>query len=315
MKTSRVAEVKSAFIREIRSSIPFLLMVAPLLVGAAFAQQKLSLGDNAALRYYAAFAQMRDYAITDAEAKKLNGILDGPVPYDDSQYKDLVEKNKPALETLARGAALPQCDWGLDYIGEDTPVDYARNALALGRLNVLYAFHLMIAGDKAAAVSAIKAGLRFSQDVANGGSLFATLAAKSLLLTHLRAIAFVRSAAIGAAKGSRTPRRRRSRLAIRGETRSRSPAWTLLQRPPSFRCPYPDNFVLPSRSQRAQSAKPGRTPRPAAATCQPAPQPQSRLGRKARPEQSPRAGARTTAMSEGKIEWPILARSVRQSLP
>jgi hypothetical protein len=191
MKLSRVAEVKSAFIREIRSSIPSLLMVVPLLVGAAFAQQKLSLGDNAALRYYAAFAQMQDYAITDAEAKKLNGILDGPVPYDDSQYKDLVEKNKPALETLARGAALPNCDWGLDYIGEDTPVDYARNALALGRLNVLYAFHLMIAGDKAAAVSAIKAGLRFSQDVANGGSLFATLAAKSLLVTHLRAIAFV----------------------------------------------------------------------------------------------------------------------------
>jgi hypothetical protein len=191
MKSSRVAEVKSAFIREIRSSIPSLLMVVPLLVGAASAQQKLSLGDNAALRYYAAFAQMQDYAITDAEAKKLNGILDGPVPYDDSQYKDLVEKNKPALETLARGAALPNCDWGRDYVGEDTPVDYARNALALGRLNVLYAFHLMIAGDKAAAVSAIKAGLRFSQDVANGGSLFATLAAKSLLVTHLRAIAFV----------------------------------------------------------------------------------------------------------------------------
>jgi hypothetical protein len=191
MKPLRTAERKSAFIREILSSIPSLLMVVALLVSAAFAQQKPSLGDNAALRYYAAFAQMQDYAITDAEAKKLNGILDGPVPYDDSQYKELVEKNKPALETMARGAALPKCDWGLDYLGEDTPVDYARNALALGRLNVLYAFHLLIAGDKDGAVSAIRAGLRFSQDVANGGSLFATLAAKSLLVAHLRAIAFV----------------------------------------------------------------------------------------------------------------------------
>jgi len=191
MKTSRVSKIKHAFIREIRSSIPSLLMIVILLAGAAFSQQKPSLGDNAALRYYAAFAQMQDYAITDAEAKKLNGILDGPVPYDDSQYKDLVEKNKFALETMARGAALPKCDWGLDYIGEDTPVDYARNALSLGRLNVLYAFHLLIAGDKDGAVSAIKAGLRFSQEVANGGSLFATVAAKSLLVTHLRAIAFV----------------------------------------------------------------------------------------------------------------------------
>jgi hypothetical protein len=190
MKASLVSRDKSAFIREIRSSIPSLLMVAILLASAAFAQQKPSLGDNAALRYYAAFAQMQDYAITGVEAKKLNGILDGPVPYDDSQYKDLVEKNKPALETMARGAALPKCDWGLDYIGEDTPVDYARSALALGRLNVLYVFHLLIAGDKDGAVSAIKAGLHFSQDVANGGSLFATLAAKSLLDTHLRAIAF-----------------------------------------------------------------------------------------------------------------------------
>jgi hypothetical protein len=191
MKTSRVLKNKSAFIRETRISIPSTLMVVALLVSTAFAQQKPNLGDNAALRYYAAFAQMQDYAITDAEAKSLNGILDGPVPYDDSQYKDLVEKNKPALETLARGAALTKCDWGLDYIGEDTPVDYARSALALGRLNVLYAFHLLIAGDKDGAVRAIKAGLRFSQDVANGGSLFATLAAKSLLANHLRAIAFV----------------------------------------------------------------------------------------------------------------------------
>jgi hypothetical protein len=191
MKTSCISGKQFAFIREIRNSIPSTLMVAVLLVSAALAEQSPILGDNAALRYYAAFAQMQDYAITDAEAKNLNGILDGPIPYDDSQYKDMVEKNKPALETMARGAALPKCDWGLDYIGEDTPVDYARNALALGRLNVLYAFHLMIAGDKAGAVSAIKAGLRFSQDVANGGSLFATLAAESLLVTHLRAISFV----------------------------------------------------------------------------------------------------------------------------
>jgi len=190
MSTLRTAERQSALIREIRGLVPFVLTVVILLAGSALAQQKPNLGDNAALRYYAAFAQMQDYAVTDVEAKKLNGILDGPVPYDDSQYKDLVEKNKPALETMARGAALPKCDWGLDYIGEDTPVDYARSALALGRLNVLYTFHLLIAGDKDGAVSAIKAGLRFSQHVANGGSFFATLAAKSLLVTHLRAIAF-----------------------------------------------------------------------------------------------------------------------------
>lgn len=194
MKTSRAAQKKSASGPEKKfahiGAIGGLILVLALSAASAAAQQKSNLGDNAALRYWAAFAQMQDYAITDAEAKKLNGILDGPVPYDDLQYKDVVEKNRPALETMARGTALPKCDWGLDYIGEDTPVDYARKALALGRLNVLYAFHLLIAGDKDGAVNAIAAGLRFSQDVANGGSLFATLAAKSLLITHLRAIAF-----------------------------------------------------------------------------------------------------------------------------
>jgi hypothetical protein len=193
MKTLRAAQRKSASGPEKKfahiSAISTLILL--LSAASAAAPQKPNLGDNAALRYWAAFAQMQDYAITDAEAKKLNGILDGPVPYDDSQYKDLVEKNQPALATMARGAVLPRCDWGLDYIGEDTPVDYARKALALGRLNVLYAFHLLIAGNKDGAVNAIAAGLRFSQDVANGGSLFATLAAKSLLITHLRAIAFV----------------------------------------------------------------------------------------------------------------------------
>jgi hypothetical protein len=196
MKTSRAAQKQSAFIAQKKpaciSAISGLILLVVLSVSPAAAQQKPNLADNAALRYWAAFAQMQDYAITDAEAKKLNGILDGPVPYDDSQYKDLVEKNQPALATMARGAALPRCDWGLDYkLAEDVPVDYARKALALGRLNVLYAFHLLIARDNDGAVKAIAAGLRFSQDVANGGSLFATLAAKSLLITHLRAIAFL----------------------------------------------------------------------------------------------------------------------------
>src|SRR5207245_11808419 len=81
------------------------------------------------------------------------------------------------------------CAWGIDYgRGHDTPVDYVRRALELGRLNVLYSFHLLIAHDKDGAARARAAGIRFSRDVANGGTLFATLAADSLLVEHLRAI-------------------------------------------------------------------------------------------------------------------------------
>jgi hypothetical protein len=61
--------------------------------------------------------------------------------------------------------------------------------LVLGRLNVLGAFHLLKIGNKDGAVRTLAAGLRFSHDVANGGSLFATVIAKDLLVNHLRAVA------------------------------------------------------------------------------------------------------------------------------
>jgi hypothetical protein len=173
--------------RPISSLILFLVLAG----SSAWPQQKINLGDNAALRYWSAFVQMQDSALTDTEAKKLNAILDGTAPYDDLQYKDLIEKNRPALEIMARGTTLQNCDWGLEYeMGPETPVEYTRKALVLGRLNVLYAFHLLITGDKDKAVTVLAAGTRFSHDVANGGTLFATLIAKSLLVAHLRAMTF-----------------------------------------------------------------------------------------------------------------------------
>lgn len=159
---------------------------------SAIAQQNGQLSQNAALRYWSAFAEMQDSAISDQQAKELNAILDGTAPYEDLKYYELVEKNRAAVETMARGTTLSNCDWGVDYaLGQDAPVEYVRKALTLGRLNVLYAFHLGINGDKDGAVHAIAAGVRFSRDVANGGTLFATLVAKNILATHIRAMAFM----------------------------------------------------------------------------------------------------------------------------
>ncbi|MFZ0759591.1 MAG: hypothetical protein WAM69_06520 [Candidatus Sulfotelmatobacter sp.] len=179
--------------------ISSIILIVALSSGVASAA---TISRNAALRYWTAFAQMQDSAITVMQAKELNAILDGTAPYDDAKYKDLVARNRPALETMASAADFPACDWGLDYkLGEDVPVDYARKGLALGRLNVLYAFHLLIAGDKDGAVSTLAAGMRFSRDIANGGSLFATLVAKSLLIAHLGAVGFsLRMADLSAAQ-------------------------------------------------------------------------------------------------------------------
>ena len=171
--------------------ISSMILFIAISVGSASAQQRVKLGENAALRYWSAFAEMQDSAITDQEAKELATILDGTAPYDDLKYKGLVEKNRPALETMVRGSALPNCDWGVDYqLGSGAPVEYVRKALVMGRLNVLYTFHLLRVGDKDGAMRVLAAGFRFSHDVANGGTLFATVAAKTVLVQHLRAAEF-----------------------------------------------------------------------------------------------------------------------------
>lgn len=160
-----------------------------LLASSSFAQQNASLGENAALRYWAAFSEIQDSALTERQAKDLNAVVDGTMPYDDSEFKDLLEKNKPAIEIMDRAVSLGGCDWGLDYgLGPDTPVEYVRRSLVLGRLNALYSLHLLTVGDKDAALHTLAAGLKFSRDVASGGSLFATVVAKHLIVIHLNAI-------------------------------------------------------------------------------------------------------------------------------
>jgi len=131
--------------------IPSVVVVVAMSMGCASAQQRAKVGENAALRYWSAFAQMQDSAITDQQVKELNLILDSTAPYDDLKYKEFVEKNKPALETMARGTSILNCDWGVDYqMGVDAPVDFVRKSLTMGRLNVLYSFHLLVNHDNTA---------------------------------------------------------------------------------------------------------------------------------------------------------------------
>lgn len=165
------------------------IILCAVLAGSA-AAQNLKPGDNAALRYWSAFAQIQDAGITEEQAREAHAILEGTSPYVDLKYKDIVEKNRPAVETMIRGTAMPYCDWGMELqMGPNAPVDYARKAALLGRLNIFYAFHLLIAGDKDGVVRALQAGLRFSHDVANGGTLFPTVVAQGLIVAHLKAAA------------------------------------------------------------------------------------------------------------------------------
>jgi len=73
---------------------------------AADAQEVHSAADNAALRYWMAFAQMKDYPISREEAAKLDAVLAGG-PWDEQQFGALIEQNKEALDTMIRGTRLP----------------------------------------------------------------------------------------------------------------------------------------------------------------------------------------------------------------
>lgn len=170
-----------------------IILLAGFLAGSAAAQSgpPVQLGENAALRYWSAFAQMQDYAM----ATQPNSGLDDP------RLKELFEKNKAALDTMYRGTTLPNCDWGIEYqLGVNTPVEYVRKAMILGKLNALYVMYLESHGDTEGAVRSVVAGLRFSQDVANGGSLFATEAAALLLMDHLPMIPNIMHAGISPAQ-------------------------------------------------------------------------------------------------------------------
>src|SRR5205807_8949859 len=94
-----------------------LIILAVLLSGvSASAQKHVPLSDNAALRYWSAFSQVQDVAITDQQATELITILDATAPYDDLKYKDLLEKHTYALEIMARGSSLSHCDWCMDSV-------------------------------------------------------------------------------------------------------------------------------------------------------------------------------------------------------
>src|SRR5579864_4848386 len=138
--------------------------------------------DNAALVYWSAIAQMKDFTLTEQQAQHLATIVHGTAPYDDNEFGKLVEENKPALETMIRGTALPLCNWGIEEnLGPEAPIAFVRKARELGHLNLLYAFHLSLHGDMSDAARSLAAGIHFSHDIASGGTLFSAATASTLM--------------------------------------------------------------------------------------------------------------------------------------
>lgn len=168
------------------------LLVAIFVMLASFATVHAQIQNppdtrNAALRYWIAFAEMQDIPADKATQELLEKMVAGETAWDEKTVTPILDANRTAIQVMQRATKLPECDWGLEYSqGTRASIAYAPRARALARLNTLEGMRQLAAGDSAAAVNTWLSGVRFSQDLARGGSMIFTLMGKATLLPNLR---------------------------------------------------------------------------------------------------------------------------------
>jgi len=145
---------------------------------------------NAALRYWMAFAVLQDPSASAATADLLARVAEGSAPWDEGRLGPILDANAQSLDIMERASALRSCDWGVEYdLGPHAPIPHLARARVLGRLAVLSGMRLAARGQTSEAVDRWLAAIRFSQHVAQGGTLISLLSANSALLPGLRALA------------------------------------------------------------------------------------------------------------------------------
>jgi hypothetical protein len=168
-------------------SVAAAVVVACLCTVGASAQQS---AENAALRYWMAFAVLQDPPADTATSDLLLRVADGKAPWDEGRLGPILDANADALEIMRRGSTLRSCDWGIEYdLGPRAPIAHLAKARVLGRLNVLAGLRLTARGRMSDAVDRWLAGVRFSQHVARGGTVISLLSANSVLMPTLNGLA------------------------------------------------------------------------------------------------------------------------------
>jgi hypothetical protein len=161
------------------------LLLAPAVMAAEHEGEGAG---NAALRYWMAFAQMKNPPSDGETAQLLEQVAAGEAAWDDS-LAAIVQGNREALATMHRGARLSFCEWGYEYdLLADAPIANLPRARALARLNLLLGRWLLTQGKTAEAVEAWLAGVRFSRDFASDGVFIVQYIAGRGLTDHLLAL-------------------------------------------------------------------------------------------------------------------------------
>lgn len=153
-----------------------------LLSSTLFAQVPKGAEQNAALRYWNAFALMTDAKLSDAQGKQLDAIATGDAAWDEPAFGKFMDENAGAVRTMVRGTELPYCEWGVDYeLAAKAPIAQVGRGRALARLNILTAKRLAAQGKGREATDHLIAGLRFGRDLSAGMPLIGVLVGASAL--------------------------------------------------------------------------------------------------------------------------------------
>ena len=148
------------------------MIVLVLHLAPARADAPPGLGDNAALKYWQAFAQLPKF--TDAQEHKLREeYLTMPL---DTHAREIVARSDYALRMMHRGAAIAQCDWGLGYEdGIELLLPHAQAARTLSTLACLRARIRFEDGDNAGALDDIVDATALGRHVSVDGTLITVL--------------------------------------------------------------------------------------------------------------------------------------------
>jgi len=144
---------------------------------------------NAALRYWMAFAEIKDPPSDKTTQEVLEKTAAGEAAWDEGKLGLILDWNAEALGILQRATKLPECDWGVEYSrGPRTSIAVLPRARVLARLATLQGIREMAKGEPQEAVETWIAELRFAQDLTRGGSLIYALTAKSALMQEMRVL-------------------------------------------------------------------------------------------------------------------------------
>jgi hypothetical protein len=137
-----------------------------------------------------AFALLQDPPADAATTDLVQRVADGKVPWDEGRLGAILDANADALEIMRRGSTLRSCDWGIEYdLGPNAPIAHLAKGRVLGRLNVLSGMRRAALGQRAEAVESWLTSVRFSQHLAQGGTLISLLSANAILMPTLNAVA------------------------------------------------------------------------------------------------------------------------------